>query len=97
MAQLSETVTHLLLAGQSFTITGNMGVTSLSVLGTSAVAITVEGNAIIPTASFPLGGGAISLNEDKPALTIVAENGGVLDGITVESTSTGTADIVIQK
>lgn len=96
MARLGQTVTHLLLAGESFTIVGNMGVYSVSVEGTSSAAVTLTGAATISVEGLTIGGGAIPINEDSSPVTIVSRGAENLDGITVTA-GTGTANIIMQK
>ena len=96
MARAEEFITYILLAGESFTITADMGVTSLSVVGTSATAVTITGAGMLATPSLNLGGRPIPVNENL-SVNVQSKESNLLDGITVASPSTGTAIIIMQK
>jgi hypothetical protein len=96
MARAEEFITHLLLAGESFTITADMGVTSLSVVGTSETAVTMTGAGMLATPSLNVGGDPIPINQSL-SINVQSKESNLLDGITIASPSTGTAIIIMQK
>lgn len=75
----------------TFTIDSKMGVKAVSIRGLDAndVEVTANVTTLGGQSSTPL-----TLNENKPTLTIAAlQNGSYLDGITIDC-SAGTADII---
>jgi hypothetical protein len=77
-------------ANSPFIIINTMSIKRVSILPTSATAITVEGTASRGT----FGSDPISLNEDDSPLTISADEGNVLDTITITAPSGATANII---
>lgn len=94
MQYLSRTVTKTVSGGGSFEITAEMGIVKVSILGVDADDVTVVSSQIISTSAGVVGQDSFTLNNTYPALTIVADPGRVLYGITITS-ATGTAYIII--
>jgi len=90
------TVTILLTAGQSFTINRENSVKAISIQGTNSDSVTVTGSGVINIGNTSYGGGSIALSESKQALTIIANEGELIEGLTISSTGTATANIVAQ-
>lgn len=88
---MTERVFTLGAYSGTFVIEYKMGIKAVSVRGLAAgdVSVTTNVTELGAFTSTPL-----TLNEDKPTLTIQAlQNGSSLDGITIDCTA-GTADII---
>jgi hypothetical protein len=90
-----QPIIHNLLAGQVITITKDMGVTGVNVVGLDANNIEITSSKTIPSGSLTVGGGTAIVNENTEPYNWETKDATVIEGLVITS-NTGTGTVSLQ-